>query len=197
MNDTPSRILAYWFGPLLPDGMCDPQQHGLWFKRSDHTDREIAEHFRSEVDAALAGELDAWAETDEGLVALVILLDQFTRNLFRGTPEAFAGDARALQVVLAAVDSGRHLRLPLIHRVFIYIPFEHSEDLAIQDRGFELFDALVSDGGGDARLVDFRRYMVAHRDVIARFGRFPHRNGILGRESSAEELAHLETHGGF
>ena len=140
-----------------------------------------------------------WPSRPGGLVALVILLDQFTRNRHRGTPEAFAGDPQALALCKAAIAAGDHRKLPTIYRVFLYLPFEHAEDQSAQQQCVHLFDELLTDCEklAQQQVQSFRRYALAHRDVIDQFGRFPHRNAICGRESSAEELQHLKTHGGF
>jgi len=193
------EILDFWFGELDHAGMAAPELHRRWFQAGDEDDEEIRRRFGAAVEAALAGDLDHWAESATGLVALVILLDQFTRNIFRGTPRAFAGDDKALARARAAVNRGADTVMPAIHRVFLYIPYEHAEDLDTQEAGIARFDSLLETGDPSARetLTDFRRYCVAHRDVIARFGRFPHRNRILGRDSTEDELAHLERHGGF
>ena len=168
----------------------------LWFQSSAETDEHCRQHFGSLVEQALAGELVDWADSDEGLVALVVLLDQFTRNLYRGTPRAFAGDAAALALAQANIASGHYQRLPAIHQAFLYMPLEHCEDLEVQEECVTLFEDLAAVTGNEL-LANFTRYAIAHRDVIARFGRFPHRNAILGRESSAAELEYLQTHGGF
>lgn len=191
-----AAIHQFWFGLLDPAGFAAPAQNRLWFGASAEVDAAMAERFGGLVSRALAGELDHWARGDEGLVALVLLLDQFTRNIFRGTPRAFAGDDRALALARQAVAGNRHRGLPAIHRVFLYLPLEHCEDLAVQDECVRLFAELAG-ATGAASVQDFARYAVAHRDVIARFGRFPHRNAILGRPSTAAELAHMEQHGGF
>ena len=175
--------------------MCVEDRHRLWFGSDAHTDSECLRLFGACLERALAGELDHWAREDRGLVALVVVLDQFSRNIHRGTARAFAGDSRALALASAAIDSNRQRRLPRIHRVFTYLPLEHAEDLAQQSRCVQLFDELAA--GGDPQLVQFARYAHAHRDVIARFGRFPHRNALLGRSSSEEEERHLQSHGGF
>jgi uncharacterized protein (DUF924 family) len=195
--DTAIRdIHNFWFGPLDADGFCQPSYQSLWFKKSDATDLACKEQFGDRVKQALAGDLDHWAEHPEGLIALILLLDQFTRNIFRDTAQAFAGDQRALAAALAAIDSRRHLELPDIHRVFLHMPLEHSEDMAIQERCVSLFEALVEETGS-AAIKGFGRYAHAHREVIAEFGRFPHRNAILGRESTRQELDYLAEHGGF
>jgi len=189
-------IHAYWFGPLDGDGLAAAAQHKLWFGAGAATDAELRRHFGALVDSALQGELDHWAGDDAGLVALVLLLDQFTRNIFRGTARAFDGDTRALALALAAVADGRHRRLPAIHRVFLYLPLEHCEQLDRQNECVRLFEELQAENGREG-IADFTRYALAHREVIARFGRFPHRNAVLGRTSTAAELAHLARHGGF
>jgi uncharacterized protein (DUF924 family) len=191
-----AAIHQFWFGVLDETGLAAPGQHRLWFSASAQTDAAVAMRFGALVNRALGGELDHWARGDEGLVALVLLLDQFTRNIFRGTPRAFAGDDRALALARRAIAGNRHRGLPAIHRVFLYLPLEHCEDLAVQAECVSLFAELAGDTDA-ASVHDFARYAVAHRDVIARFGRFPHRNAILGRPSTPAELAHLEQHGGF
>jgi len=196
VTDTTVEIHDFWFGELGADGLCRTDRHSLWFSADTATDRVCRERFGAALEQAVAGELDAWADTDQGLVALVVLLDQFSRNIHRGSPRAFAGDGRALALALDAIDSGRHLRLPAIHRVFLYLPLEHSEEIDTQDRGVALFRALEA-ATNSPQFSGFTRYAVAHREVIAMFGRFPHRNAILGRTSSAEELSWLEEHGGF
>jgi len=194
--DTIEEIHDFWFGELDAQGVCKTDRHGRWFGADEETDRVCRERFGAPLDRAVAGALDNWADTDRGLVALVVLLDQFSRNVHRGTALAFAGDGRALALATAAIDSGRHLRLPAIHRVFLYLPLEHAELIGVQDRCVALFEALQTEVDS-ARFADFTRYAVAHREVIAKFGRFPHRNAVLGRASSPGELAWLEKHGGF
>ena len=189
-------IHDYWFGPLDAAGMARPEQHKLWFSASDATDADLRQRFGALVERALAGELQGWAGADAGLVARVLLLDQFTRNIFRDTPRAFAGDPQALALARETVASGRHRRLPAIHRVFLYLPLEHCEDLATQDECLRLFAELEQVAGSE-QIAGFTRYARAHREVIAQFGRFPHRNAILGRESTPDELEHLARHGGF
>ncbi|MEH6518633.1 MAG: DUF924 family protein [Halioglobus sp.] len=195
--DTAIRdIHNFWFGPLDADGFCQQSYHSLWFKKSDATDLACREQFGDSVQQALAGDLDHWADEPPGLIALILLLDQFTRNIFRGTAQAFAGDQRALAAALVAIDMQQHLTLPAIHRVFLYMPLEHSEDMALQERCVSLFEALVEETGS-ADVKGFSRYAGAHRAVIAEFDRFPHRNVILGRESTQQELAYLAKQGGF
>jgi len=190
------EIHEFWFAALDDEGMCNPSKHALWFTASAETDKHCAERFGHLVDSAIAGELEDWAATDPGLIALILLLDQFTRNIYRGTAQAFAGDERALGLAQHCIAHGHHQRLPAIHQVFLYLPLEHCENLEVQDECVELFTQLTEITGLE-KIADFRRYAVAHRDVVEKFGRFPHRNSILGRESTPGELAYLETHGGF
>lgn len=196
MHPAINDIHDYWFGPLDGSGMADATRNKLWFQSTPEDDEACRIRFGSLVADAVAGELADWRENDRGLIALVLLLDQFTRTIYRGTPRAFAGDARALELARHCIVHGHHQRLPAIHQVFLYLPLEHAEDLDVQEECVELFEELTSITGLEA-LAGYTRYAIAHRDVIARFGRFPHRNAILGRESTAEELAYLEKHGGF
>jgi uncharacterized protein (DUF924 family) len=190
MQDTqPREILDFWFADR--DDAGQPAYRDQWFKRDDAFDAQIAQRFGAIVERALAGELDGelagWADSAEGALALVILLDQFPRNLFRGTARAFAGDARALRLAKQAIAQGFDRQLPRYNRMFLYLPFEHSEHLADQDRSVALFAALDDD--------NVARYAVAHRDIVARFGRFPHRNAALGRPSTPEETEFLKQPG--
>jgi len=196
MTETIDQILLFWFGPLNKQGLSATEQHGLWFKSSENTDKEIAELFAGVVEQALSGALDDWANSDRGLLALILLLDQFTRNIYRGTPEAFSGDSRALGLARAAIAKKRQQNMPLIHRVFLYLPLEHSEDLNTQQQCVALYDEMATATGLD-QMAGFLRYAAAHCDVIEKFGRFPHRNAILGRPSTVDEIQHIKTHGGF
>lgn len=196
MTETINAILDFWLGPLDERGFAAESQHALWFKSSEDTDRLIESRFGELVAQAIAGELEHWARSDRGLIALIILLDQFTRNIYRDTARAFAGDDRALALAQATVIAGHHQRLPAIHQVFLYLPLEHAENPDIQEECVELF-AELADITGHPMFAGFSQYAVAHRDVIAQFGRFPHRNAILGRTSTPEELAYMEKHGGF
>jgi uncharacterized protein (DUF924 family) len=187
--DDIAAIHDFWLGP--EDGRSFARQFELWFGKSEETDAEIRTRFGDLAAQAAAGALDRWAESDAGLVALLILLDQFPRNLHRGTAEAFAADDRALALAKETVRRQRDLDLPLLERVFVYLPYEHSEDLEDQERSVALFTALEEEVP-DAELV---KWAQAHYDIIRRFGRFPHRNAALGRETTPEEAAFLEEPG--
>ena len=159
-----------------------------WFVKDDAFDAEIRRHFLAEVEAAARGELSAWEETPEGVYALLLLLDQFPRNLYRGSPQAFAADPLALAVAERAIARGFDRAFENPERRFIYMPFMHSEDLADQQRCVALCEAAEDPEGV--------HHAVVHRDIIRDFGRFPHRNPVLGRQSSAEERRFLDD-GGF
>lgn len=186
------EVLDFWFG--APGSPEHGQTRDLWFTKRDDTDALIRTRFGALIDAALRGELDAWARVDEdpprGALALIVLLDQFTRNAFRDTARAFAGDAQALVVATALVDGGQDRQLTLLERQFVYLPFEHAESLPLQQRAVALFTQLAADG-----LASPLEWAIKHRDVIARFGRFPHRNVQLGRPSTPAEEAFLSQPG--
>ena len=179
------RILDFWLRPRDPDGQ--PLWRDEWFKRDDALDTAISANFADAVDQAIDGRLDGMAVDGEGALALVILLDQFPRNLHRGTAKAFAGDQRALRIAKDAIARGFDRFMAKYARMFFYLPFEHSEDLADQERSVQLFASLHDD--------NVNKYAVAHRDIIARFGRFPHRNAVLGRPSTTEEIEFLKQPG--
>ncbi|UPY38214.1 DUF924 family protein [Sediminicoccus sp. KRV36] len=178
-------ILDFWFA----DGPNTPRE--AWFKKDPAFDAEIAGRFGPFVAPAREGRLDAWAATPEGALALLILLDQFPRNLFRGSPESFASDGHALALALRIVLTERmDLALTPTQRVFLYLPFEHAEAMEAQNLSVALFEGL-RDSPAHAAPGKSIVYAWAHRAVIARFGRFPHRNAILGRASTPAELAYL------
>jgi uncharacterized protein (DUF924 family) len=162
-----------------------------WFAKDDAFDAEIRRRFLPLVEAAQAGGLDDWGQSADGALALMLLLDQFPRNLFRGSPQAFAGDASACKLADAAIAQGFDREVAPDFRPFFYLPFMHSEALADQERSLELYRILHSEGG-----TDNRAFAEDHHAIIARFGRFPHRNAVLGRSTTPEEQAFLDD-GGF
>ncbi len=180
------QVLNYWFG--APGSESDGQIRALWFQKSDASDAEIRARFGASIVQALAGELKNWKATPLGRLALIIVLDQFTRNAFRSNALAFAGDAQALQSALALLESADYVQLEPLQRWFALMPLEHAEDLALQRRAVTEFEALTL---ADARLADALDYARRHQQVIERFGRFPHRNQLLGRASTLEESAYL------
>jgi uncharacterized protein (DUF924 family) len=191
-------VLDEWFGAAGSAEFGHARR--VWFKKNAAFDAMLLARFGSMLEAALAGTLASWAQTPEGALALILLLDQFTRNCFRGSPRAFAGDAQALELARTMVAQGDDLELPTpYHRVFAYMPFEHDETLDSQREAVRLFQRLSDEAGqADAQeLAAQLKYAHKHAEVIERFGRYPHRNEILGRETSAEERAWLEKKGGF
>ena len=163
-----------------------------WFRRKPAFDTALRTRFETAHLAASRGELDGWSRTGEGALALVLLLDQVPRNIYRGSAHAFATDGLARSVATRAVDAGLDQAAPADLRVFFYLPFEHAEDAAAQQRSVALFEAHAA-RTGDA---SYLRYAQTHADIIARFGRFPHRNRVLGRATTAREAAFL-AEGGF
>ncbi|MCP1675982.1 uncharacterized protein (DUF924 family) [Natronocella acetinitrilica] len=187
----------FWFGPLTADGVTTGDQWKLWFTKDAGQDEEIRRRFRTQTERALTGELDDWQQTPTGRLALILTLDQFTRNIYRDTPAAFSGDPQALTVAQAALAVGEDQELPIIQRVFLYLPLEHAESLDMQNESVRRFEQLAKDAPTAHRPMfqSFLDYAIAHRDVILEFGRFPHRNAELGRESTAAEQAYLDKPG--
>jgi uncharacterized protein (DUF924 family) len=180
MIKTAQEVLDFWFS--------DDMQP-LWFAKSDHTDARIRATFGDTYDAAQAGRLEEWMEDPDRALALVIVLDQFPRNIHRGHARSFESNDLALRHARTALEQGYDARQPPDRRQFFFLPFMHSEDLADQVRSVELYEAL-----GDPNSLRFAR---SHHDIIARFGRFPHRNAALNRDSTPEEAEFLKTHAGF
>jgi uncharacterized protein (DUF924 family) len=183
-------VLDFWFGAA---GSAESgTERKVWFAKDPAFDRLVVERFGATIEQALRGELDAWAESPWSALARVLVLDQFTRNAFRGQPRAFAGDNQALAGASAMVGQRFDESLPVYARAFVYLPFEHAEGLAAQDEALRLFRRLVAVAPEHESMLGFAR---RHRSVIERFGRFPHRNAILGRVSTAEEMAYLKKPG--
>ena len=183
VTDVINRVLAFWF-------VGNSESHRkAWFIKSASFDDEIKSKFEDELKKASSGEYDNLTQMPRGVLTLMILLDQFPRNIYRGSPKAFATDFKALEIAKVAIANALDLDLNSIQRVFLYLPFEHSENMDDQNRAIELFQAL-----GDE---SFLRYAIAHRRVIKRFGRFPHRNKVLIRKSTEEEIEFLENFRGF
>ncbi|HEU5057200.1 MAG TPA: DUF924 family protein [Kofleriaceae bacterium] len=187
-------ILDFWFGPLDAEGCADTGHSARWWRKDAALDEEIRRRFGEVHRAVRARELDSWLTEPRGRLAQVIVLDQFSRNMFRGTPAAFASDPRALQIALDAIERGDHRALPLDQRTFLFMPLMHSEDLAQQDRMLGLFSELRDQAPPAVRerFAGFVKFAEMHRDIVRRFGRFPHRNAILDRPSTPEEIAFLE-----
>ncbi len=188
-------ILEFWFGRGQTALAVADEKTALWWSKSDPVDREITERFAATTAAVADGQLDHWAESPRGLLALILCTDQFPRNMYRDTPAAFAFDRQALSLAKRCVACAP--QLAPIERVFAYLPFEHSEELAEQQRAVALYRALADEvGAAEAELFEgYCEFADRHYQIIERFGRFPHRNRILGRRSTDEERAFLEQPG--
>jgi uncharacterized protein (DUF924 family) len=188
------RVLDLWFGPLDRNGCASPVKSTTWWKKDEAFDLILRNEFADLHAAVATGEREHWLEDPRGRLAYVIVLDQLSRNMFRGTARMFAQDDRALDAAIGGIERGHDRDLRLDERVFMYMPFMHSESIDHQNRCIELFEKLRDEQGPAtrervARNVDFA---VQHRNIVARFGRFPHRNKLLERPSTHEELAFLQ-----
>jgi len=227
---TPDTVLDFWFGALR-DGWTAEDRSDMWFRGDAELDAQLRARFGEGLERAAQGACDDWQESATGALALILLFDQFPRNMFRGTAQAFAYDERALTVCEAGLATGQDARLPPVCRIFFYLPLQHSEDPGRQERSVELYARLRAQaGGGEAirerslsnrdgpakrgipagrrgalgpeqlerrrvALEESYRHALAHRDLIVRFGRFPHRGAVLGRKSTVEERAYLQSSG--
>jgi uncharacterized protein (DUF924 family) len=184
------EVLDGWFG--APDAPGFGEARKQWFSADESFDAMLRERFGTLIDAARDSRLDSWTATPLGALALVIVLDQFSRNCHRDTARAFAADHKALEIAQQMVASGADRLLPSVHhRAFAYLPFEHDEAPASQQESLRLFKALAGEPGGES----YYSFAVRHAEIVERFGRFPHRNALLGRESTAEEIAFLREPG--
>jgi uncharacterized protein (DUF924 family) len=181
MPERAQALLDCWFGPPGDPGREERRQ--IWFRSTPENDEMLSRLFLADHERAAAGALAAWEAAPDSALALVLLLDQVPRNIFRSTPRAYATDALAREVADRATARGFDMQVPPAWRSFFYMPLHHSEGLADQQRAFALLEAVPGS--------DSRRYATRYLDVIGRFGRFPHRNAILGRTSTPEEIAFL------
>ena len=193
VNDVVS-VLEFWFGPDYRSGVVPPAYRQRWFEKNAAFDAEIKERFEGTYRAIVSDEREEWLGTAEGSLAYVIVLDQFSRNMFRETAAMYDADARAVSAADTAIDNGYDAALAAWLRMFFYMPFMHAEDIRAQDRCVALFEALCRDEGADV-FDDSLRYARLHRDIVAKFGRFPHRNELLGREMTAAEQQFLDEGG--
>jgi uncharacterized protein (DUF924 family) len=186
LPDRARALIDFWFGP--PDDPGREQHREIWFRATEEFDAALRREFLADYEAAAAGALRSWEALPQGALALVLLLDQVPRNIFRENPRAYVTDAAACAAANRALERGFDRSIPPAWRIFFYMPFHHSEDLAHQRRSVALFDALPRnpDRGGA-----LRRYGCPYIEVIERFGRFPHRNAILGRQSTEAEIAFM------
>jgi uncharacterized protein (DUF924 family) len=176
-----AEVLDFWFG-------ADDARREVWFRKDAAFDAEIRACFGTLIESALAHGIDEWSGDADTALARLIVLDQFTRNAFRDSARAFAGDALALAGAQALVARADDRRLAPLRRVFVYLPYEHAEDAHVQNASLRLYGALAQEAPA---LADFEIWARRHAEIIARFGRFPHRNALLGRTSTEEELRFL------
>lgn len=193
MENRVHEILEFWFGVEPSDEAVIREKGASWFSSSPELDAEIKQRFGADVEKAASGEYNSWLEIPKRRLAAIILLDQFTRNIYRGTAQAFATDHLALKWAREGIAAGLDQELRPIERSFFYMPLMHAEELEAQDQCIRLFEALVAETDGELskNFENNLRFSHLHRDLIVEFGRFPYRNSTLGRESTPEELAHL------
>jgi uncharacterized protein (DUF924 family) len=191
------RVLDFWFAAAELDAPQIDSRMDRWFSADPALDQRIREEFSGLVDQALQGRLDGWAATPEGRLALILLLDQFCRNIHRGTANAFAGDKRALKLCVEGSMNNAYRSLSSIQRVFFFMPLQHAESLGVQDKSVRIYNALAEGASETLRetFLTFAQFAELHRDIVERFGRFPHRNRSLGRSNTPEEDAYLAADG--
>lgn len=191
------RLLHFWFGPPHARDRLPDASTRFWWEKNDATDSYLRWEFGEHVTRALQGAYDHWTATAHGRLALVLLLDQITRNVHRERPEMYAGDAKALALALEGLEQGDDRMLRPIERWFLYMPLMHAEDVHMQRRCVELFDRLLDEAPPARRdaFASGKSFAVQHARIVERFGRFPHRNAVLGRQSTQEELRFLEEPG--
>lgn len=195
-----SQVLEYWLGAEMPTNESALSRKPLWFTKSEETDEEIRHLFGALLQEALLGKLDGEAmESPLGWLSVLIVLDQFTRNAYRGTPKSFAGDHKARELALKGIDLGWDVdeAIAPVARIFLYLPLEHAEDMEMQNNSVVAFEQLHQEAPPALRefFAGTLDYAHKHLDVIEQFGRFPHRNAILGRESTEAEKAYLSQPG--
>lgn len=189
MTPEAREVLDFWFGKPGEEGHDEYRE--AWFQKDAAFDNEVKERFSGLYERAARGELDGWRDEAQSCLALIIVLDQFPRNMFRGDPRTYATDEKALELARYARERGLDRELPPVRRHFVYMPFMHSESVEDQRLSVELFEALAREPGA----TDVTEYARGHAKIVERFGRFPHRNAILGRETTAEEAEFLKEPG--
>lgn len=197
MEEIRKEILGFWFGDTKDDAEVGESQSALWWGQSAESDALLTARFGRAADAAAAGGLNHWTGSPRGRLALILLLDQLPRVIHRGTPEAFVQDDKARSVSEEGLRSGADRLLRPIERVFFYLPFEHSEDPVDQQRSVEFYRSMAAEvpDGWKKAFDGYLEYAIRHQEIVDRFGRFPHRNAILGRESTPEEIEFLKEPG--
>jgi len=192
--ETIDSILRYWFGTDAADAAIIQEKTALWWKKDPKVDQEIRRRFEPLLAEETRGALESWSASPRGHLARILLCDQFPRNMYRGKPESFMYDARARQLARMALDRGWDRPLRPVERVFVYLPFEHSEDAQDQSLSVELFSALYNVVEEELKQ-SFHYYLdfaTKHKEIFDRFERFPHRNAILGRIPTPEEIEFLK-----
>lgn len=188
-----SEILSFWFGHGVSNLEVMNEKASLWWKKDKDFDQEIRDKFESSLIRFANDDLEDWLREPHGVLAIIILADQFSRNIYRDMPDAFAFDAKARLLVHDGINKGTDTQLRLIEQVFFNMPLMHSEAMEDQILSISQFEKIVGKAQGEEidRLQGNVKYAIAHKDIIERFGRYPHRNAILGRESTAEEIEFL------
>jgi uncharacterized protein (DUF924 family) len=197
-NTSAHSVVEFWLEPAPESAEAFDLLQRRWFRSNSAYDAEIQRRFGTSVADALRGEYDHWADDAKERLALIILLDQFPRNLYRGTRDAFAGDERALSLAMTGMKTNLEEILSPLERVFFCMPLQHAESIAVQEQSVTTFDELAKAECAEyvrRGLEGFADYARQHRDIVRRFGRFPHRNAILGRNSTSEEIEFLESGG--
>lgn len=187
------NILDFWFSDSELDSPQLDSRMNRWFGASVALDDQIRQEFGELIELASTGQLDDWTETPRGRLALIILLDQFRRNIYRGKAEAFSHDKAALRISIEGTMAGDHKQLNSLERMFFFMPLQHAESLKIQEKSVDIFYALAKTVNGtlEETFLTAAQFAELHRDIVAEFGRFPHRNAILGRPNSSAETAYL------
>ena len=192
---TPTDVLDFWLGDGMARGWPSKDMNKRWFQGGAKLDQDIKTRFGADVEQAIGGALKHWESQAESRLALIILLDQFSRNVFRATAQAFAGDARARSMTLQALAASEDLQLPWVARVFLYMPLMHAEDAALQQESVQRFSQLRDEAPAKLKphIEGSLKFAHEHQQIIARFGRFPYRNAVLNRSSTPEEETFLKS----
>jgi len=193
------KIVHFWFGDLKKNEVPGDDKQKSWWMKDAEFDKRIKDNFGNDLKKAINGDLDDWKTSPEGSLALIILLDQFSRNIHRDTIKAFSQDDKSIEICLEGIEKGFDKKLHPVQRIFFYIPLMHSEDIDMQEKSLKYFSGLVKEYKESESVADVvsnsYKFAVKHYDIIKRFGRYPHRNEILGRESTPEEIEFLNQPG--
>ena len=191
------NVLTYWFGNCTGNLDVINEKSGLWWKKDESLDNDIKHRFGPDLHRLKNGELTAWGSSTQAQLAMIILADQFSRNIYRNTPESFAVDPLVVSMTIEGMDTGKDLKLRLVERIFFYMPLMHAESIELQDKSVDKFTDCMNEST-ETEKKSFHNnleYAIKHREIVERFGRFPHRNKILDRESTLEEIEFLKQPG--